>query len=198
MTEFLAGGALVLSIIAIIGVLSLAREIGVLRSAGAGAEARELAVIGARVRPVQAESLSGLLLSCPPSDRTSRYLFVLPGCAPCDAMLTELGTRDWRVIDPEFYLVVRGDRDHARAIAERGGVSADHVLLDSEGTIGANFAVTGYPSGVALDGRVITGARMVSSLSDFATLGIGDGDMAAPHRPRHDHETGLTSSGGPE
>lgn len=199
MVEFLAGSAVVLAFVAIVGVLSLAREVGLLRAARSTEVPRDLGVVGARVQGASTETLTGAVVDTPAQQGRALYLFVLQGCEPCDTLLAELGGRGSRSATPDLFLVVRGDRAAAAALATRGSVEHAQVLLDPDGSLGTRFSVTAFPSAVALaDGR-ITATRMVGSLADLERVGSAAAPATSPRSTtehQHPRVSGTTGAGG--
>jgi hypothetical protein len=166
MLELFAGLAVVVSLTAIVGVLVLAREVGLmrehrLRTSAANARALPHEIVGYRTLA----GSTGIL----PSVEPHVVLFTLASCAPCERLLTGLGTGDAR-LRAATILVAKSTEFDATAMGERSGLPLAQIVADEHGAIAARYSVTGFPTAMAVSREQVHAIRPVASIDDLVNL----------------------------
>jgi hypothetical protein len=168
MDELLSGTAVVLSLVAIIAVLSLAHELGLVREQLHSPPSLDHHNHGTPMSHAT-RALAGAAIALPPAHE-ALLLFALRDCAPCERVLESLAGSP--AIRSFVYLIALADPDVARRWADTSGLAADRVVADVDGSVARQFGVSAFPTVVATRGGRVLRAVTVPSMDDLALLAV--------------------------
>lgn len=173
MSDLLAGASLVLSLVAILAVLALAREIGLREVSGPALLHPGGVPVGTRIASLEGANLAGETVGLSPSVGTI-IVFALAGCAPCASVLAQIGSALTLGVDA-LIVSFRGTVEDAGAAVQQYSLDPRVVVPDVDGRAASLYGISRFPYAVRVSDHKVGAHGPVSSIAELDALAAGAG-----------------------